>query len=142
MDDERYHFNSKRSTYITVSCALFILIMVKGNDVVVVFGFEERVGPAELPRRLLTHHPMHAPFVAPVFPVLEHGGQCVRQAPLGVGHDKGSRGARHELEVLQLHGGMEQTFARAAPRADNRLVRTVKCRLPLHLVHIDFGHKR
>lgn len=34
---ERYQFNSKRSTYITVSWALFILIMVKGNDVVISF---------------------------------------------------------------------------------------------------------
>ena len=114
---------------------------VKGNDVVVVFGLEERVGPAELPRRFLPHDPMHPALVAPVFPVLEHRGQCVRQAPFGVGHDKGSRGARHELEILQLHGGMEQTFARAAPRADKRLVRAVKRRLPLHLVHVDFGHQ-
>ena len=83
---------------------------------------------------------MHVTFVPPVLPMLKHRGQRIRESTFCIGHDKGSCGARHQLEVLQLHSCMKQTFTRTTSGTDDSFVCAVKRRFTLHLVHIDFIH--
>ena len=110
---------------------------VEGDDVFVTLRLIERVGPAETARRTLAHYPVVAALVPPCLPVAEHGGERVGQAAPRVRHHEGRGGARHLLEILEVHGGMQHALPRAAAGTDDGGVAAEEKGVALHGVQVE-----